>query len=100
MAKLLVGAALSHDLETERCQQTMNFLRLKDRCLRHRLSDDDLLCSDEVRMKNRLTIFEQHCNDFAKILTQLVQGFPLGVRTWKTRNVPNEQACVCATFND
>lgn len=100
MAKLLVGAALSHHFETKRRQQTLNFPWLEDGRFRHRLPDDNSLCSDEIRFQNRLTVFEQHSHDLAKVSKQLVQGLSLGVGARKTRNIPNEQTCVRTPFND
>ena len=65
-----------------------------------RFSDQDTLCSDELRIELGLAVFKQHFDDFSQIGVQLVERRCLRVRTGETGHISNEQPCIRITFND
>ncbi len=56
-----------------------------------RFSDQDTLCSDELRIELGLAVFKQHFDDFSQFGVQLVERRCLRVRTGGTGHMSNEQ---------
>ncbi len=59
---------LPHLLKAETCQQRGHFARLQDRQRAHRLCDLDGLKANELRLKLRVAVLEEHRNDFTEVL--------------------------------
>ena len=58
------------------------------------------LCSDELGFDLRLSVFQQHRQNFAKVHVQLIKRLGLRVCTWKTRDEAHEEAGFRRPFND
>ena len=73
MARLLVRTTLAHFCEAEVGEDADDLSRFEDRQLRQTLTYSNELCANELRFDLRLSVFEKHRQDLAKIGIQLVK---------------------------
>jgi hypothetical protein len=64
------------------------------------LRDLDGLNRDELGFELGLAILEQHAYNFLQVGVQLIERFALAVRTWRPRDMSDEQASVRVAFDD
>jgi hypothetical protein len=58
------------------------------------------LCSDKVGFHGRFAVLKQQLQHFLHVLPQLIQSFPLGVGSWKSRHVAHKELSVRVTLDD
>ena len=91
VAKLLVRTALPHLNKTRPSQDRCYFGGLENRNIAHDSGHGDVLHPDKFRFENRISVFEKHRNDLAKVGVQFVKGRALRVRSRKSRDETYEQ---------
>lgn len=77
IAKLLVRTALSDFGKTEFEKNGDYFPGLENRNIAHDLCNCDVLNPHELRLQDRLPVFQQHGDDFLKIMIKFIQRFTL-----------------------
>lgn len=93
MAELLVRASLPGLLETERAENGDDFARLENGTGGHsRSGNDNDLRADELTFRPRGTVFEEHGEDFMKIV--------LAARFRQARNIADIKTRVPAAFDN
>jgi len=99
IAELFVGPALTDFDETEFDEDGDDFLGFEDGNVTHDSSYGNVLNPNKLGLQYGLTIFQKHCNNIAQVVVDFIQRLPLGMRTGKTGNKANEQACLWAPLN-
>lgn len=89
MPKLLVRSALA-DLHKPQTQKPRDYLARLEYWNRAHLSDLDRLRSNKLRLYLRLAILQQHADDLAQILVQLIERVTLTMRAWKSGDIPDK----------
>jgi len=101
VAELLVGTPLANLNESNALKQANYFFGFEDGNVPHAiLSDLNRLGSDKLSFHRRLTILQQHLQNLAQILTQLVQRRTLRMSTGKSWNVADKQFGLGTLLND
>lgn len=90
MSELLVRAALPNLDEAERFQYRDDLARLQNWNVRQVSRYSHGLRPDKLSVEPRWAVFQQHRDDLAEILLELVQRRPLRVGTWPAGDVPDE----------
>jgi hypothetical protein len=80
---------LAHLDKAQSAQNGHDFLSLEGWNCRH-LRNSHSSRPNKLRRERWLTIFEKHLNNLPKIVTQLLDGLPLRVRTWPSWDVTDE----------
>ena len=96
---LSMGPALPHLNESEALQQGGHFSWLQDRKRSH-LRNLDGVHPDELGQELRLSVFEQHADDFLEVALQVVKTHTLTVGAGPPWNVADVEACLRVALND
>ena len=99
IAKLLVRAALPDFGKTKFKKNGDYFTGLENGNIAHDSCNGDVLNPHELRLHDGLPVFEQHGDDFLKIMIEFIQRFTLRVRAREAGHEPDEQSGLWATFN-
>ena len=99
IAKLLVRTALPHLNEAKLQQYCDDFGWLENGNIAHDLRDGNVLNPHKLRLELRLAVFEEHGNDFAKILVQFVKRGSLRMCTGEPGHEAHKQAGLRISFN-
>jgi hypothetical protein len=100
VAEPLLRAALTGLAETVRLEQSDDLPRLEDRQAAHGSGDLDGAHVDELGLQRRLAILEQHLDDLAQVLLQLVDVGALAVGARPARHVADKQTAIGVTLYD
>ena len=100
VAVLPMRSALPHLLEPEPRQVGRDFTRLQNRNRGHSLRDPNRLKCYELRLEFRLTVLEEHLDDFTEVALKLVQGAALAMCAGPTGNCSNVKARVWVSLHD
>lgn len=97
--ELFVRATLADFDKAQPNQQGDNLLGFEYRRLAHASGNGHVLYADELRFHHRLAVFQQHGDDFAQIVVDLIQRFALRMGTGKSWHETSEQAGLRTTFD-
>jgi hypothetical protein len=100
VAKLFMRTALPNLNEAQLQQYCDNFGRFENGNVAHELRNGYVLDANEFRLKLWLTVFQQHDDDFAKILVKLIQCGALRVGASEPWDEPHKQTRPPITFDD
>jgi hypothetical protein len=99
VAELFVGPTLT-DLHEPKPQENSDHLcRLEYRDATHRSGDHDRLNTHELRREFRLSVLQQHLQNFLEIRIEFIERASLRVRARETRNIPNEKPSLRVTLD-
>jgi len=100
MSILAVRTALPNLNESESGQDCSNLPRLENGDIAHQLGNLHRLRSDKLSLKFRGAILEEHADDLFKVLTKLVQGGTLRMRTGPAGDVSDKQPGRLVSLDD
>ncbi len=91
MAKLLVRAPLTNLGKPESHQDRNHLARLENRDVRHGLGHANGMSPDKLSLEPRITILEQHGDNLAEVLVELIQRGGLRMSSRPARHVADEE---------
>jgi len=102
VAELLVRATLADLDETQPLEAGDNLARLedRDRAQGRRLSDENRLRPDELRLERGLAILDEHGDHLAQVGVEFVETIALAVRAREARDIPDEDAGFRVALDD
>jgi hypothetical protein len=98
MFELLVRASLPNEHEAESLEEPNDLPGLEHREITH-LCNPDLSCADELTLKGRFAVLQQHGDDLLQIILELLHRLGLCMSAGEPRYIPNERPRVRVPLN-
>jgi hypothetical protein len=99
VTELFVGPTLTDLHEPKPQKNGDNLCRLEYRDAPHRSGNHDRLETHELRREFRLSVLQEHLQNFLEIRIEFIERASLRVRARETRNIPNEKPSLRVTLD-